>query len=86
MAESYETNLVSIDIEQVEYKNEMLDEVQKQELSQDFRNEMAALLSTPNLPYETLIQKNKAPALKGIDMLNTKNMGYEGFFWFGNPS
>jgi hypothetical protein len=36
--------------------------------------------------YETLIQQNSDKIPTGIDMINLRNMGYEGFFWFGNPS
>jgi hypothetical protein len=34
-----------------------------------------------NTPYN-LLQKDT----KSIDMINKKNMGYEGEFWFGHPT
>jgi len=35
-----------------------------------------------------LSQKNKrgGKVPTGVDLVNLKNMGYEGEFWFGNPS
>lgn len=39
--------------------------------------------SLPKGEYQQLLQK-KEPA--SIDMRNVKNLGYEGEFWFGNPS
>jgi len=33
-----------------------------------------------------LVEKKMKKTPQGIDMINLKNMGYEGLFWFGNPS
>ena len=36
--------------------------------------------------YNSLIKSDSKKHPEGIDLQNIKNLGYEGQFWFGNPS
>lgn len=41
---------------------------------------------TEKVRYNSLIKSDTKKHPEGIDLQNMKNMGYEGQFWFGNPS
>lgn len=51
-------------------------------MSEDFVMQLNAIGSNTTNSNFSLLQKN----IETIDMKNLMNMGYEGKFWFGNPS
>jgi len=74
--------LVEIEINQTAYESERSKE--ESALSDEYVSMIQK--EFPTGAYQSLIQgqKNKVPIES--DLINMKNMGYDGKFWFGNPS
>lgn len=75
--------MISIDLKEKLYVNENYDESDADlaAISEDIAISLSEMM--PPGMYQSLLQK-KEPAT--IDMKNKKNLGFEGNFWFGNPS
>lgn len=71
--------VIEIDLKQVEYQPDG-DFFQQAQLDDQYMMQLTMMM--PHDQSQSLIQKE----IETIDMKNLMNMGYEGKFWFGNPS
>lgn len=80
--------MVSIDIKSTNYQSQRNLEAENIELSDDFFMELSGAMNIPGQNSTSLMQTYQKSNVKphSIDLNNLKNMGYEGSFWFGNPS
>ena len=81
--------LIEIDVNKIPYQNGLSQAASNVTLSDKFYKDLNSALNIPlkkggNTTLHNLHQQGKTPA--GSDLRNLKNMGYEGEFYFGNPT
>ena len=80
-------NMISIGLTQTKYENDRYQEYIKP-LSKESNIALAEALNIPTVADKdgnvSLVQHKRH--VVDVSMENLQNMGYEGSFWFGNPS
>jgi len=79
--------MVSVGLTQIQYENNRYQQYVKP-LSKESNLQLAQALGIPTIVgkdgHVSLVQEKRH--VVDVSMINLANMGYEGTFWFGNPS
>ena len=89
--------LVSIDIDEIDYNPERVEEILESKLSDDFNTQLEEAFDLPGEKgrYQQLLQKQgpqflhqkgQKPDKEEIELDNLMNMGYQGNMYFGEPA